>query len=873
MIDLERLLRATARHGGELVGPAFSGDFAGFSHDSRTVAPGELFVALRTEKDDGHAYIGDAVSRGATGVLCERPPAVPGGSNAAEATVIRVSDTRAALLDWATLALREQLLSRIAVVGSVGKSGVCAALLRALVGPLDTGTVFTNGNRNDELGLPLSLGGLRPEHETAVFEVAGSTGAELVRLGELVRPELAIVTAGAITDARDTASIALRDGLAGFLAAVAPAAPKGTAVVNGDDRDLEDLLVATLPAELRRIEYGFGPGMAVSGRLVESGRDGTALEVTHGERIVRLRTAGAGLGLAYAALAALAAIVALDGDLEAAAARLDGLTPEPGRLARLAGRADLTVLDDTVNAGIASLRLALRTLDLFPRPHLAVLGEIGGVGDAGDLPDELVRRLLELDRLVLQGRELTPLSRELRARSLQPDRIVPSYSARDSADAVISSIEVRAARETVGDVSRSTGGGAGTVLVKGSDAARMERVVELLLPEGAATRDLLVRQDEGWRRRTYVPNERPTWVEVDLEAIRSNLQLLRELAAPAEVMAVLKADAYGHGARWVARTAALNGAAMLGVASLNEALDLRADGIRTPILILGYAPPWQARDLATSLIRATIFSLPVAEHFSRVASDLGRTITVHIKVDTGMTRLGVLPEDVPAFVDAVAALPGLELEGIFSHLATSDSDVEFALEQGERFAALLRVLEARGRRFRYVHMENSGAIMRRLPFAFNLVRVGLALYGLSPLPKGETELPLRPALSFKTRVAQVKDVAAGTSVSYGREFVTQRPSRIAVLPVGYGDGFRRSPRHWGHVLVRGRRAPLAGIVAMDMAMVDVTDVDGVQEGDEVVLIGTQGGESITAEDAARALGTISYELVTQILPRVPRQMR
>jgi alanine racemase len=336
---------------------------------------------------------------------------------------------------------------------------------------------------------------------------------------------------------------------------------------------------------------------------------------------------------------------------------------------------------------------------------------------------------------------------------------------------------------------------------------------------------------------------------------------------------VLKADAYGHGARWVARTVALNGAAMLGVASLNEALELRADGIATPILILGYAPPWQARDLALSDIRATLFSLPVAEHFSRVAHDLGREIAVHVKVDTGMTRLGVLPPDVPVFVDAVAALPGLRLEGIFSHMATSDTDVPFAMEQGERFSAVLRELERRGHRFRYVHMENSAAVLRGLPFAGNLVRAGLALYGLYPLPPEETAVELRPAMQFKTRVAQVKEVPPGTAISYGRTYVTERSSRIAVLPVGYGDGFRRSPRNWGHVLVRGQRAPIRGVVAMDMTMVDVTEIPGVQEGDEVVLIGRQGDEAITAEDAATALGTISYEVVTQILARVPRQTR
>ena len=333
-----------------------------------------------------------------------------------------------------------------------------------------------------------------------------------------------------------------------------------------------------------------------------------------------------------------------------------------------------------------------------------MLGEIAGVRHAEDLGAETLQRLLALDLLVLQGRELAAVGRELRSRASAPQRIVLTYGAEDSADAVwphsksptvaLRSGPAPSPRASIARSASADGEGeavvceasplhcplltaasTGTVLVKGSDAARMERVVELLLPEAARGGAPLVRQDEGWRRRTYVPGERPTWVEVDLEAIRQNLLAIRAAAAPAEVMAVLKADAYGHGARWVARTAALNGAAMLGVASLNEALEFRADGISTPILILGYVPPWQARDLGAVRDSATLFSLPVAEHFSRVARDLGRQITVHIKIDTGMTRLGVLPADAPAFVDAVAALPGLRLEGIFSHMATSDTDV------------------------------------------------------------------------------------------------------------------------------------------------------------------------------------------------------
>src|SRR5579859_3152119 len=690
MIDLDDLLRATAAQGGALAGRAFAREFAAFAHDSRTISPGELFVALRSPTGDGHQFIDDAVARGAAGVLCERLPERRDGWAAAGVTVVRVADTRAALRDFAADRLRSLRPYRIAVVGAVGKSSTRAALLRALGAPAGGPELFSNGNRNDELGLPLALGELAPGQRTAVLELAAASGAELIRLGDLVQPDAIVLTSGAPPAAEDAPSIALRDGLAGLLDALPPG---GLLALNDDDPYLARLVAEAGDAAPRRLlRYGLGAGADLAGTVIEESSAGTTLALRHGEQTARLRLQAPGRGAVSAVLAAAALAIGSGHGLAEIAARLNGLPPEPGRLAPLAGRGGLTVLDDTFSASAASLALALETLALFPRPHRAVLGQIAGVRHAADLDAETLQRLLVLDRLVLQGRELAALGRELRARAAAPERVVLTYGARDSADAAGPhppapspghSIALRAISDgereaAVGDWVR--GAAPATVLVKGTDAARMERVVELLVPEGGAR---LVRQDEGWQRRTYVPGERPTWVEVDLDAIRQNLLAIRAAAAPAEVMAVLKADAYGHGARWVARTAVLNGAAMLGVASLNEALELRADGIGAPILILGYAPPWQARDLAFSDIRATVFSLPVAEHFSRVARDLGREIAVHIKVDTGMTRLGVLPADVPAFVHTLAELPGLQLEGMLRDLEASDKHLPVAMDQGE----------------------------------------------------------------------------------------------------------------------------------------------------------------------------------------------
>jgi Alr-MurF fusion protein len=903
VIKLDALLAALAPLGGALDGPAGARAFTGFAHDSRTVTPGALFVALRTAKADGHEYINEAIARGASGVLCERLPAATSSLRAAGITVVLVPDARAALLAYARQTLATVRPRQIVVAGAVGKSSAAQAIVAALGnGP----QIFSNGDRNDELGLPLALGGLDQQHEIAVIEVAAATGSELRRLAALVSPDILVLTAAAPPTALDAASVSFRDGLPALLARLdgaggasadfASESPRSSAtgerrgadgpqpigapsaagvaerllVVNAGDPQLAALLASHPPATARLLRYGHDqPGVAaaeVTARVEPSELDATAFApCIEGARVGDWQRSGAGSGRVEAALAAIVCARALGVAVEAIRERLALLTPLPGRLTELAGRDGLAVLDDTVSANAASLALALDALRSRPQPHAAVLGEISGVASLVALDAQTVQRLLSLDLLVLQGHETAALARELRARAPRPERILSSYSARDSADALL---RWGAARRTfAGDALQ------GTVLVKGSDGARMERVVELLLPDGAQPEAALVRQDAGWRLRTYVPSERPTWVEIDLGAIRDNLRALQRAAGGAEVMAVLKADAYGHGARWVARTAALNGAAMLGVASLNEAVELRKDGIATPILILGYAPPWQARDLALSDIQAAIFSDSVAEQFSRAAVDLGRRIGVHVKIDTGMTRLGVTPEEALPFVERLARLPGLELRGIFTHLATSDTDPAYAREQGERFAIALEQLRRAGFSFRHVHVENSGAILRGLPFAHTMVRAGLALYGLSPLPPGESHAPLRPALAWKTRVAQVKAVPSGTGVSYGHTFVTSRASRIAVLPVGYGDGFRRGPHNAGEVLVRGRRAPIVGVVNMDMTMIDVTDVAGVEEGDEAVLIGRQGDAAISAAEMAATLGTIVYEVVTQIMPRVPRQTR
>ncbi len=372
----------------------------------------------------------------------------------------------------------------------------------------------------------------------------------------------------------------------------------------------------------------------------------------------------------------------------------------------------------------------------------------------------------------------------------------------------------------------------------------------------------------------------PAWVEVDLDAIARNTEYLMEVAGPGvAMMAIVKANAYGHGAVPVARIALQRGASMCGVATLSEALSLREAGIQEPILLLGYASPLEADTIVANGLRATVFSMDVARALSQAANALHRHAHVHVKIDTGMSRLGLPPSEARSFVESLMALPRLDVEGISTHLATADSPnarempdwgVEYTRKQLERFQDIVEKLAAAGIDVPYIHAANSAALLAYPESRFTMVRPGIALYGLHPSSDVPCPAGIRPALTFKARVTQIQDLPAGAYVSYGCTFRADRPCRVAVLSVGYADGFRRAPTNWGHVLIRDRLASLVGRVCMDQSMIDVTDVPGVRVDDEVVLIGAQWSQRLSAEDVAARSGTINYEVTTGIAARVPR---
>ncbi|MEW6517523.1 MAG: alanine racemase [candidate division FCPU426 bacterium] len=372
-----------------------------------------------------------------------------------------------------------------------------------------------------------------------------------------------------------------------------------------------------------------------------------------------------------------------------------------------------------------------------------------------------------------------------------------------------------------------------------------------------------------------LPAGRPTWAEIDLAALRWNFGQVRKLVGrTTRILAVVKANAYGHGAVACSRVLAAAGVDQLGVATVEEGRELREAGIRKPLVVFGLVQPQEAAEVARLGLAPTVVSAVQVRALAQAARRRGRRLGVHVKVDTGMGRIGIHPEETGSFVRWLLTQPGLSLAGVFTHFANADGGDRTLLRRQIKLQcdAAQAAREAGGRGFA-VHMANSAAVMETPEAHADMVRPGLMLYGLYPAPRLRRRAALRPVLSWRTRIIQVKQVPAGTGLSYGHTFTTRRPSRIATLPVGYADGYSRGLSNRGTVLVRGRECPVVGRVCMDMCLADVTGLGEVQAGEEAVLIGRQGRQTLGAERMAGTLKTISYEVVSTIGSRVPRRFQ
>lgn len=362
----------------------------------------------------------------------------------------------------------------------------------------------------------------------------------------------------------------------------------------------------------------------------------------------------------------------------------------------------------------------------------------------------------------------------------------------------------------------------------------------------------------------------PTVAEIDLKALLHNLKEIRRLTGPDRgIMAVVKADAYGHGAARISQTLEEAGVASLGVALVQEGIELRQAGIRLPILVMGSILKEQIPPLFEYQLTPVLFQGGLIPFLAKEAEELGMTLPVHIKIDTGMGRLGIQPGQLSSFIKEILRNKRIKIEGIMTHLSSADQVGSPLLsKQLALWRKTVEELEAFRLQPSQVHLANSAAIASLRELDSNPVRPGLMLYGYSSIKN--PPFSLEPVLSFKTRIVHLKTVPIGTPISYGGTFVTSRQSVIATLAVGYADGYWRALSNCGKVLIHGRRVPVVGRVCMDMTMVDVTDLSSVQIGEEAVLIGKQEKESISAEEVAGWIGTIAYEVLCGIGKRVPR---
>ncbi|MEZ4671696.1 MAG: alanine racemase [Anaerolineae bacterium] len=640
--------------------------------------------------------------------------------------------------------------------------------------------------------------------------------------------------------------------------------PTSLAVLNGDD-ELSHMLLDTNHAQVAT--YGiesFGANLIAYNVVPDT--DKTGFDVRYGsERYVGRWIPWLGQHQVAAALAGLTVGLHYDVQLDEGLRALTELPYMPGRMNPLTGEANSLIIDDSIGATPQSVLAALGWLQNIranagrDEDHRVffVVGDVDHLGvDSSQAHRTIGQRAAEVaDVIVTEGAEAAMAGRAALDSGMNPRHVCMTYNVQDA---------LQALRE------RFTLTEHDTVLVTGGATMRMEEVVSALLLDEKDRKWLPRVELLGAALRAPGPT-RLSWLELDLEALAGNVRALKRIVGESvTLMAVVKADAYGHGAVAVARTALLNGAEQLAVSSIDEALQLREAGIDAPILLLNYTPPNAVRQALRQQFILTVYDLDMARAYDRAARELGERLVVHVKVDSGMGRLGAMPKDAMSLFRHIINLKNLDVQGIYTHFASADEDQDYTAFQVKTFKDVIKPLRASGFDFQYIHAANSAATLASKDSHFNMVRVGIAMYGLSPSSAVPVTSEFRPVLTWKTIVAQVKTLAANHPVGYGRTYYTQNEERIAVLPVGFADGFRRAPKNWGEVLIHGQRAPVIGRVSMEKTVININDIPDVSVGDEVVLLGAQGDERITAEEIASKLGTSNYEVVTSILPRVPR---
>ncbi len=850
MISLYDILEGA---NGQLFGEPAGQLFADFCFDSRRAQESYFFVALAADQNDGGSSVAEAIANGATGVLCTAPPDM----DTTGVSVVLVRDTQTGIMGWVRHILSKYSPHIIAVSGASGKSLTAEAVHRVLSTRFPTH--YQPTQISGRLSLPLGLAGLSAEHEFVVLELDAAQPGEMAAMLALIQPESAIITHIGHSEADPFGATGQSAEEHRLLIDRLP--PQGVAVLNFDRDDVR-MMGSGIAARVLTIgQDSFGADLMAYNVVLSVA--GTGFDLRHDQkRYVGRWTPLLGRYQLYCVLAALAlgthyGIAPVEG-LRA----LQELAPLPGRMNPLVGVNGSLIVDDTYSADPETMMAALDWLREVSDAHhraIFVMGDMDNLGARMHKGHRLVgQHAAQVAALfVTQGTDAAMAGRAALDAGMEARSVYVTFNTADT---------VARLRD---DVTLMPDG---IVLVKGSASAHMESVVAALLADDADRQRLVQRGGGEESSITFAESTRPSWVEVDLDALASNVRGLKRLVgADVTLTAVVKADAYGAGAVAVARTALLNGAGYLAVSSIYEAMELRDAGIEAPILILSYVPPAEIRQAVRHRIAVTLYDLDLARAYHRAALEAGGRLIAHIKVDTGMGRLGVMPAQAMAFFRHVMQMDGVEIEGLYTHFAAADDDPELTNEQLRVFRSVVKPLRASGVELKYIHAANSAATLAFPEAHFNMVRVGLAMHGLSPSETVRVPADFRPVLAWKTAVAQVKTLPPNHGVGYGHTYHTSGEERIAILPVGYADGFRRAPANWGHVLIHGQFAPLVGRVSMEKSAVNVTHIADVVVGDEVVLLGAQGEQRIHADDVAVRLGTVSYEVLCSVLPRVPRR--
>jgi alanine racemase len=855
MISLYDILEAS---NGQLFGEAAAHIFTDFCLDSRQAQESQLYVALKTDRGDTHQYIREAVEKGVLGVLCTHPP----DFDTTGVSVVIVRDTEAALMAWAHYVLDRLGTQVVCVGGSAGKSLTIEAISRVLGTQYHVHKASSNGH--GRLNIPLALSQLTQDHQFVLLELGLNAPGEMAEVVQAVQPDVGVVVnvGQGNTDVFGSMEEVVKElrVLTDFLSNT------GLVVLNYDDDYARTLKTSTRARTMTIGMERFGCDLMAYNVVVDLNKTGFDLRFGN-ERYVGRWTPWLGKHQLYCVLAGLA--VGAHYDISPLDNALKALTEMPylsGRMTPLNGLNNALLIDDTYNASPQSAQAALNWLQAIKddRPGnpnsrvIFVMGDMDNLGASSQINHRAIgHRAAEVaDVVITEGSEAALTGRAALDHGMERGQVYATYSVQDAVTALKEQYMISAHD---------------TVFITGGPSARMELVTQALLAD-ERDKAKLPRQDFNWETAALVQPSRPSWLEIDLDGLASNVKAMKNLIGhTVALMAVVKADAYGHGAIATSRTALLNGAEYLAVGAMHEALELREAGIDAPILVLNYSPLSAVRQAVRQGITLTVYDLDIARAYDRAARELGSKLRVHVKVDTGMGRLGVLASAALPLFRHLLSLKHLDIEGIYTHFSSADEDPEYTAGQVRVFKDVLKPLRASGFNPAYIHAANSAGTLASKDNHFNMVRIGLALYGQSPSPTLALPENVRPVLTWKTVIAQVKTLPSGHPVGYGNTYLTSGEETIAVIPVGYADGFRRAPNHWGEVLVHGQRAPIVGRVSMEKTSINVTQIPDVTIGDEVVLLGKQGDAAITVDDVAARLGTVSYEVLTGILPRAARR--